>query len=199
MSMRNADATTSPRTGDRSLDDRILDAAAELVAVLGGRVQLTEIARRAGVSRPTVYRRWPDVRALVGSLLTREILDTVARTPRASDDREGLVRWIVEIAVQMRDHRVLGALFQGDADLISEYVVQRLGTSQRDLIDQLSGLLAAAQQDGTVRAGEPLELSAMVLLITQSTVQSHRMVAELLPETAWRRELAIALNGYLKP
>lgn len=199
MSMSNADVAAPASPEPRSLDDRILDAAAELVTVLGQRVQLAEIARRAGVSRPTVYRRWPDVRALVGALLTREIHDTVARTPRAGDDRETLVEWIVEIAVQMRDHPVLGALLYGDSGLISEYVVQRLGTSQRDLIDQLNGLLIAGQENGTVRTGEPSELSAMVLLITQSTVQSHRMVAELLPEAAWRRELAIALNGYLKP
>jgi hypothetical protein len=39
----------------------------------------------------------------------------------------------------------------------------------------------------------------MVLLITQSTVQSHRMVAPVLPDKAWRRELGNALNGYLAP
>ena len=39
----------------------------------------------------------------------------------------------------------------------------------------------------------------MVLLIAQSTVQSHRLVAQVLPDQAWRRELATALNGYLAP
>ncbi|MFI8106085.1 TetR/AcrR family transcriptional regulator [Streptomyces sp. NPDC086023] len=183
----------------RSIDDQILDAAAELVAVLGRRVQLAEIARRAGVSRPTVYRRWPDVRALVGALLTREVLSTVEHTPRGGTDREALVEWIVEVAVRMRDHPVLGELLRSDADLIHEYVVQRLGTSQRDLVDQLCAAVLAGQRGGTIRAGEPAEIAAMVLLITQSTVQSHRMVADLLPEAAWRRELSIALNGYLRP
>ncbi|WP_030199979.1 TetR/AcrR family transcriptional regulator [Streptomyces sp. NRRL S-87] len=181
-----------------SIDDKILDAAAELVTVLGKRVQLAEIARRAGVSRPTVYRRWPDVRAVIGSLLTREIMRTVERTPRSGEDRAGLVEWIVDVAVQLRDHPVLGGLLR-DGDLLAEYVVQRLGTSQRTLLTLLREAVETGQRGGTVRPGEPVQLAAMVLLITQSTVQSHRMVADLLPETAWRSELALALNGYLRP
>ncbi|MFJ1706076.1 TetR/AcrR family transcriptional regulator [Kitasatospora sp. NPDC088346] len=191
----------SPSIGaGRSIDDTILDAAAELVLVLGPRrTQLAEIARRAGVSRPTVYRRWPDVRAVVGALLTREIRATQERAVRTGDDREAVVAWIVEVAVQVRDHPVLGALLRSDADLLVEYVVERLGTSQRGLLDALREAVELGQRHGSIRAGEPAELAAMVLLIAQSTVQSHRMVAQLLPEEAWRRELAIALNGYLTP
>jgi hypothetical protein len=39
----------------------------------------------------------------------------------------------------------------------------------------------------------------MVLLIAQSAVQSAPIVAEWLPPDAWRRELASALTGYLRP
>ena len=31
------------------------------------RTTLTDVARRAGVSRMTIYRRWPDVRTLVAT------------------------------------------------------------------------------------------------------------------------------------
>ncbi|GGV36062.1 putative transcriptional regulator, TetR family protein [Kitasatospora herbaricolor] len=192
MSSSNADP--------QSVDDAILDAAAELITQLGARrTQLAEIARRAGVSRPTVYRRWPDVRAVIGALLTREIATTQARVARAGDDRESVVAWIVEVAVRIRDHAVLGALLHSDPEVLFEYVTERLGTSQRGLLDALCGALVLGQRHGSVRAGEPTELAAMVLLIAQSTVQSYRMVAQLLPEEAWRRELARALNGYLAP
>ena len=184
--------------GSQSLDDKILDAAAELATVLGKRIQMSEIARRAGVSRPTVYRRWPDVRAVIGSLLTREIMHAVEQTPRSGDDRAALVEWIVDIAVQLRDHPVLASLLD-KGDLLAEYIVQRMGTSQRTLLTLLSEAVKASQLGGTVRQGTPDQLAAMVLLITQSTVQSHRIVADLLPEAAWRSELSLALNGYLKP
>ncbi|MFI9156351.1 TetR/AcrR family transcriptional regulator [Kitasatospora aureofaciens] len=185
----------------RSTDDAILDAAADLIVHLGvRRTQLAEIARRAGVSRPTVYRRWPDVQAVIGALLTREILSTLEGTSLEVHDRETFVNRVVEIAVRLRDHPVLGALLHSDdSDLLLRYVVERLGASQRGLLEALRTGIEQGQAVGSIRAGEPTELAAMVLLITQSTVQSHRMVASLLPEAAWRRELARALNGYLAP
>ncbi|MEE1787676.1 TetR/AcrR family transcriptional regulator [Streptomyces sp. SP17BM10] len=194
----DADAPDRPR----STDDAILDAAAELIVHLGvRRTQLAEIARRAGVSRPTVYRRWPDVKAVIGALLTREILAATQQGDVLDvHDRETFVDRVVEVAVRLRDHPVLGALLHSDdSDLLLEYVVERLGTSQRGLLEALRTGIEQGQAHGSIRAGEPLELAAMVLLIAQSTVQSHRMVASLLPEAAWRRELARALNGYLAP
>ncbi|MCX4751102.1 TetR/AcrR family transcriptional regulator [Kitasatospora sp. NBC_01287] len=182
------------------MDDAILDAAADLIVHLGPRrTQLAEVARRAGVSRPTVYRRWPDLRAVVGALLTREILATVAQLTLAGDDRESFVTAVVETAVRLRDHPVLGTLLRSDPDTLLEYVVERLGTSQQGMIEALRAAIERGQAHGSIRAGEPTQLAAMVLLITQSTVQSHRMVAPLLPEPAWRHELATALNGYLGP
>ena len=185
----------------RSTDDAILDAAADLIVHLGvRRTQLAEIARRAGVSRPTDYRRWPDVQAVIGALLTREILSTLEGTSLEVHDRETFVDRVVEVAVRLRDHPVLGALLHSDdSDLLLRYVVERLGASQRGLLEALRTGIEQGQAVGSIRAGEPTELAAMVLLITQSTVQSHRMVASLLPEAAWRRELARALNGYLAP
>ncbi|MEU3559249.1 TetR/AcrR family transcriptional regulator [Kitasatospora sp. NPDC006786] len=202
MSSSNAEPQTPPPApGERSTDDAILDAAADLIVHLGvRRTQLSEIARRAGVSRPTVYRRWPDVRAVIGALLTREILTTLEGAGLDVHDRETLVERVVEIAVRLRDHPVLGALLHSDdSDLLLQYVVERLGASQRGLLEALRAGIEHSQAHGSIRAGEPLELAAMVLLIAQSTVQSHRMVASLLPEAAWRRELARALNGYLSP
>ncbi|MEV7023813.1 helix-turn-helix domain-containing protein [Kitasatospora sp. NPDC093558] len=203
MSSSNAASPASQGAQQpRSTDDAILDAAAELIVHLGvRRTQLAEIARRAGVSRPTVYRRWPDVKAVIGALLTREIL-VATQEGVALDvhDRETFVDRVVDVAVRLRDHPVLGALLHSDdSDLLLEYVVERLGTSQRGLLETLRTGIEQGQAHGSIRAGEPLELAAMVLLIAQSTVQSHRMVASLLPEAAWRRELARALNGYLAP
>lgn len=57
---------------------RILRAAASCVVDYGvDRVTLAEIARRAGVSRPTVYRRWPDTRSIMASMLTSHIADVL--------------------------------------------------------------------------------------------------------------------------
>ena len=65
-SIRN---TTAEQTGDTAL----LDAArASILAVGWRRSTLTDVARRAGVSRMTIYRRWPDMQTLLADLLVRE-------------------------------------------------------------------------------------------------------------------------------
>jgi hypothetical protein len=50
-----------------------------------------------------------------------------------------------------------------------------------------------------VRSGEPRQLAAMCLLITQSAIQSAQMVDHILDSDALGVELAHSLNGYLKP
>src|SRR3954470_23222076 len=53
--------------------EAILDAARDVVVETGvRRATLSEISRRAGVSRMTVYRRSPDVTAVLRELMTRE-------------------------------------------------------------------------------------------------------------------------------
>src|SRR5580704_3193435 len=67
------DSTVPDSTAPDSTEAAILDAAGECVLAYGvRRTSLSDVARRAGVSRPTVYRRWPDRRALVADLMTRE-------------------------------------------------------------------------------------------------------------------------------
>ena len=50
-----------------------------------------------------------------------------------------------------------------------------------------------------MRAGDPRQLAAMCLLITQSTIQSAQIVEPILNADALAVELAHSLNGYLKP
>ena len=79
------------------------------------------------------------------------------------------------------------------------YITERLGTSQQILIDTLAQAIKLGQEDGSVRAGDPRQLAAMCLLITQSAIQSAQMVAPILDADALAVELAHSLNGYLKP
>lgn len=176
--------------------ERILAAAASCVVDFGvDRVTLAEIARRAGVSRPTVYRRWPDTRSIVADLLTRRVSDAMREAPLLGEDRESLVRQIVTAADLLRRDRLVMSVLH--SELAPTYITERLGTSQRMLIDTLADRLRAAQRHGSVRAGDPVRLATMVLLIAQSTIQSAQIVRPILDTDALATELAHALNGYL--
>ena len=182
------------------LGDRILDAAASCVLAYGvDRVTLAEIARRAGVSRPTIYRRWPDTRALLAALLTARIVGVLRDVPTRGKGREALVERIVGVAERLGRDEVVMSVFHSAPELAMVYIAERLGTSQQILIDAVADELRIAQRDGSVRAGDPRQLAAMCLLITQSAIQSAQIVEPILDADALAVELAHSLNGYLKP
>ncbi|WP_137724816.1 TetR/AcrR family transcriptional regulator [Prescottella subtropica] len=183
-----------------TVDDQILDAARSCVLDFGlRRTTLAEIARRAGVSRPTVYRRWPDTRAVVADLLTREIAVVVPLMTGDDPARTRLVRGVVEVAVGMRTHPLFAKILRSDPDVLMTYIVERIGTSQRAIVGLLSRTVAAGQDDGSIRAGDPVHLAAMVLLIAQSAVQSASMIADVLPAGPLAAELTVAVDAYLAP
>jgi AcrR family transcriptional regulator len=176
--------------------DRILAAAASCVIDFGvDRVTLAEIARRAGVSRPTVYRRWPDTRSILAALLTAHSTTALSEVPTRGDGREALVDRVVAVAEWLRRDDLVMTVLRSELAIV--YIAQRLGSSQQMLIDALADNLRAAQSDGSVRPGDPRRLAAMVLLITQSTIQSAQIVWPILDAEALAAELAYSLNGYL--
>jgi AcrR family transcriptional regulator len=182
------------------IGDRILEAAAYCVTAYGvERVTLAEIARRARVSRPTVYRRWPDIRSVLAALLTARIVGALDAVPTRGVGREAVVERMVAVADHLRDDEVVMSVLNRAPELTMVYTTERLGTSQQILIDTLAADIKLAQDEGSVQPGEPRQLAAMCLLIARSTIQSGQIVAAILDARALDVELAHCLDGYLKP
>ncbi len=91
------------------------------------------------------------------------------------------MRAVVEVATGMREHPLFVKILRSDPDLLMTYIVDRLGTSQRVIVERVSQAVTAGQIDGSIRAGDPVHIAAMVLLIAQSAVQSAGMVARCCP------------------
>jgi AcrR family transcriptional regulator len=181
------------------MEDRILDAAATCVRDYGiDRVTLAEIARRARVSRPTIYRRWSDTQSVLAALLTRRVTGMLREIPKTGTDRAAIVERVVAVAGRLREDDLIATLLHSAPEMAMVYIAERLGTSQQILIDALAADLRTAQAAGSVRAGDPVQLAAMVLLIVQSTIQSGQIVQTILPVDALAEELAHTLNGYLR-
>jgi AcrR family transcriptional regulator len=182
-----------------NIGDRILEAAAECVMAYGvERVTMAEIARRARVSRPTIYRRWPDTGSVLAALLTSRIVGVMDAVPSREVGREALVERILAVAERLRHDDVVMSVLLRAPDLAMVYISERLGTSQQILLDAVAGDIKLAQEEGSVRAGDPRRLAAMCLLITQSTIQSAQIVSPILDADELAIELAHSLNGYLK-
>lgn len=190
---------TRPAGGE--IDDAVLDAARRcLLRAQGGRVGIVDIAREAGVSRPTVYRRWPDVAAIIADLLTRDMTRVLRRIPgEDAADLDELVDGFVAGAVAVDSDELLAMLWATRPAALTPYLVERVGRTQVVALDLIAAAVDRGQRAGHVRAGDARVQSAMVLLLAQAAVTSRRTLAAEFAGASWTDELAIALRGYLAP
>lgn len=191
------------RTGERGIEDAVLDAAHDCVLAYGvRRTTVTDVARRAGVSRMTVYRRWPDAQSLIGDLMTREwqrVLLATTTDEGTGHARARLVERVVAGARVMREHPLLCKIRDVDPEVLIPYLLDRRGAGQEEMLRFLVDAVAHGRADGSVRSGEAETIARVVLLTTQSFVLSARIVADGLPAEGLDRELARLVDGYLRP
>jgi AcrR family transcriptional regulator len=184
-------------------DDPILDAAHDQVMAVGvRRATLTDIASRAGVSRMTVYRRYPDVRTVLQALMTREFGKLIKQADdeaqAGGDGRARVVETAVHGAELLASHPLFVRLLDVDPELLLPYVTERVGAFQKLVIDGLAARLAEAMQEGSVRQADPRRLAAAMELAMRGYVLSaHADAPE--DERAHREDLHAMLDAFLAP
>ncbi|MPZ60288.1 MAG: TetR family transcriptional regulator [Propionibacteriales bacterium] len=183
-------------------EERILDATRQCVLAFGvRRTTLTEIARRARVSRPTIYRRWGDVSTLVADLQTREVGRLLAeihdQRDRHGSGRERLVAQVLAVVGALREDPLFRKIHDVDPEVVMTYVLDRLGAGQRAALEFLREAILDGQADGSIRLGDPGVLAHMTLLTAQSVVFSGDTIVESVPPDQQLTELAGLLHGYL--
>lgn len=179
-------------------EDDYLDAARECVLDLGWRrTTLTEVARRAGVSRMTLYRTWPDVDRMMSDLMTREFGELVAL---ATADDHDLANAVSQCVIQLRNNPLLRQILKSDPELILPYLTQRPGRFQAELLTRISDIIRTGQEAGTVRAGSPYAIATGVLLLAHGfTLSAHTMLDDDVSEAALNDELHHLLTRHLQP
>ncbi len=179
--------------------DPILDAARATVLDFGvRRTTVIEVARRAGLSRMTVYRRYPDGQALIRAVMAREFSAVMkqasaeAQALAGADGRERAVTAAVRTVELLQSHPVLLRLLELEPELLWPYVSSRPGRFQQLSRATLAQALVAGQEDGSVRAGDPAELAEAIELAARGYVLAAQ-AAPPLPE------LRSMLHAYLRP
>ena len=161
--------------------DPVLAAARECVMDVGlKRTTLADVARRAGVSRMTVYRQYGDLQTIVSELLTRELVavldrarDAVASLPTA---RERLVEAGVRTVEEVTHHPLYRRVLDLDPELLLPLVVDRFGSTQRAAIDLIAAQVKEGQHDGSIRLVDARLAATCLQLTAQSFVFSARVV-----------------------
>jgi AcrR family transcriptional regulator len=177
---------------------RILDATRASVLAFGvRRTTLADIARRAGVSRMTVYRRYPDAAALLRDLMTRELGGLVAGAAEGGAG-EPIAHRLAEAAIAVRGHPLMRKVMDAEPELLISYVVDRMGATQQIAHATATRAIESGQAEGSIRAGDPAMLAQMVLLIVQSFVFSASINEEV-PADDLLAELEPLLSRALAP
>jgi AcrR family transcriptional regulator len=193
----------------RVADGQLLDAARACVLDVGfRRTTLTDVARRAGVSRMTLYRRYADVQQLVADLMTREFTELLhavtAGLPTDGSGRDLLVARATAAVEALWSNPLLGRVLDVDPELLLPYLVDRIGATQRMVEPALRADIETGQADGSIRPGDPAVLTRSLYLVLQSFALSVRpALTDLGPRrTAGQRllaELSCVLHGALRP
>ena len=140
------------RPRDPAVDAAILSAARELVVEAGyGSVTIEAVARRAGVGRPTVYRRWANKADLVFDALF-EATETVP-VPDTGDLVTDLVSMAQVVADDLSSPAAAQALVSVMADVgsDSESAAQVRQEVIRPRVADLAVVVERAQGQGSAR------------------------------------------------
>src|SRR5438874_7779472 len=139
-------------TAERPIPTEVLEATRAAVLAVGvRRTTLTDVARRAGVSRMTLYRLVPDVATLVLEVMTREfaaLLDAAeAGSARRRTARARIVATTVEVVRRLPDEALFRRVLDVDPELLLPYLTDRIGSTQRIAVARMRRVLAEGVAD----------------------------------------------------
>jgi AcrR family transcriptional regulator len=185
-------------------EDDLLDAARDCVLAVGlRRTTLTDVARRAGVSRMTMYRRWPDMATLMADVMTREwsnLAVTAAAEAAGGTARERIVDTMVRGVRSLRRHPMFRRVIELDPEVLLPYLVDRRGSVQDAILEQTVAALRSAQPgDGSLRDTDPELLARTTMLTAHGFVVSAATMTDDVTEAALDDELRLLLDRYLRP
>ncbi|SEM05642.1 TetR/AcrR family transcriptional regulator [Streptacidiphilus jiangxiensis] len=190
-------------------EEQILDAAHRLLLTIGPqRMTMADLARQAGVSRATLYRRWGSVREVLATLTIRAWTELAEQAfpaeARAEVTRAQIVDGVVTLARSIRTHPLLRTIVETDPEFLTPYLLNRRGTNTDHQLALLELALAAGMADGSVRREDPTVLAQAVLLTTWSFTLTGPVLAGAADGTGpavdrLDDELRHLLDRYLAP
>ncbi|MFC8229708.1 TetR/AcrR family transcriptional regulator [Streptomyces sp. NPDC057287] len=156
-----------------ALSEQILDAAREQFMTFGlRRSTVDDVAKRAKVSRVTVYRRIGNKDSLVSACLLREyrrfvvdVDEAVAALPTVEDR---LVAGFVAVLRHIREHPLVGGLLRLEPEIMLPFLTLESGPALLAMRGYLSDRLRHAQRAEGRPETDPAPVAELMVRITVS-------------------------------
>jgi TetR/AcrR family transcriptional regulator, repressor for uid operon len=164
-----AAAVEGAAVDDDETSARILDAAYEVFCRIGiQRSTMEDVARRAGVSRITVYRRFATKGALVDHVVRREIrgyLDQfIVDIEHAETAADRVVRGFVSSLRAIRRNPLIGGLMAADPNALVPSTIGDGGRTLATVRQFVAGQLRREQDAGNVSADVNVDIVAELMV-----------------------------------
>lgn len=161
---------------DDEIGSRILDTAMEVFAEYGFKRSTMEVvARRAGLSRITIYRRFQDKDALVHAVILRESRNSLQAiiqeisSLKTIEDR--FVRGFVSTVSMARRHPLLSKLISGEHEIVLPRSVSLSASQAIDLgRDYMAAIIIDLQKHGKFPGHDPEWMAEMLIRLWHSIV-----------------------------
>ncbi|MEV8631827.1 TetR/AcrR family transcriptional regulator [Streptosporangium sp. NPDC051023] len=185
--MRDIDRPRGGRPRDSDASQRILRATLEIVAENGpARTTIEAVARRAGVGRPTVYRRWPDIAPLVSDAVDMAFAQ-VGETAGEDDDVATALETLLREKITVLTTTLAGELIRQLAPHIAaeDDLGKALSQAHSHQHATLAPLLERARREGRLNlpsvalAGEAVLGVIYLRLLTEMPPLDPGQAAEL--------------------
>lgn len=168
---------------------RLLDVARAAFAEQGLSVSVDEIARRAGIGKGTVFRRFETKEQLIAAVLRDRLEEAVALATELLAQPDA--------GAALLEFMRLGSRLQAEDRGFFEAVAasalekEQLHAAKQRLLDVTGALLSRAQQQGAVRPDiTPEDVLMLQCACVQAAAPFHAAAPEL-----WRRYVDIAFDG----
>ncbi|MFG2520971.1 TetR/AcrR family transcriptional regulator [Streptomyces sp. NPDC048527] len=183
--------TQRPLRADAERNRRlIMQTADRMFAQRGSAVTLNEIAREAGIGVGTVYRRFPDLQALIDALFTERFttfLELATAAEQQSDAGQALRHYLLEAARWRAQDRALEVVLAG-----ASIDTKPIAEMRDDLGHHVDGLVERAVAAGAVREDfARADVYAFLYMIGAVADRTYDVAPD-----AWRRYAEVVLLGF---
>src|SRR3954467_10530504 len=193
-----------PAPGEDVTFDRIVTAALDQFAEYGiRRSTIDEVAKRAGVSRMTVFRRFTSKERLVEFVVAREIRRGVTELDQAWDGAGSLEDRLVHgfsFAMRFtREHPLFGRLLRSEPDVILPLVTVDGGPALALYRSLIAQRLHVEVRDGRAAPSDIDSAAEVIARMAMSLLLTPEGVITLHDEDSVRTFVRLALLPMLRP